>query len=350
MRKILRFGFFAGLLSALLGTADSFAAKKQSALSGGTKVRAKIEATGIYDEECYNQYFGCMDQFCIADNENGGTCQCSDDAAKYEEQLEEIRKILVEAERISTEEVEKIQAGANADIIFNGGERIYNDDGSVVKAGITTKVPSLLLYDDEEEDEEDEMDLSGKNGKELYTAANQLCKEQMSDSCKKDMTMLTQMYSRQIVSDCKGLANSIALKKQEADSVLIQAKSAVRGALRESLEESNKYDRGTCLVEYKKCLNYTQAKQIVLQRHKELEQAKQENEKQKANNEQIQKLQSAVYEIVDDTLDKITTPEVIVQDDEILTVTFTIKDTREKIKSLKNFMIENGIKYERYLD
>lgn len=257
MKKILRFGFFAGLLAAFAVTTDSFAAKsstkKQSALSAGTKVRAKIEATGIYDEDCYNQYFGCMDQFCISDNENGGTCQCSDDAAKYEAQLEDIRKILVEAERISTEEVEKIQAGANADIIFNGGERVYNDDGSVVKAGKTMKVSSFL-YDEGEEDEDDEMDLSNKNGRELYNAANQLCKEQMDDSCKKDMTILTQMYSRQIVSDCKGLANSIALKKQEADSVLTQAKSAVRGALRESLEEANKYDRGTCLVEYKKCM------------------------------------------------------------------------------------------------
>ena len=64
---------------------------------------------------------------------------CSDEAAAYDEQLEAIRKTLVEAERISTEEVEKVQAGANADIIFNGGERVYNKDGSVVKAGEESK-------------------------------------------------------------------------------------------------------------------------------------------------------------------------------------------------------------------
>ena len=256
MKKILRYGFFMGLLAAFVVTADSLAAaKKQSALSAGTKVRAKVEASGIYDEECYNQYFGCMDQFCISDNENGGTCQCSDDIAKYDAQLEEIRKILVEAERISTEEVEKIQAGANADIIFNGGERIYNDDGSVVKAGTTTKVPSSFLYDEEDDEEdEEEMDFSGKTGRELYAAANQLCKGQMASSCSKDMSILTQMYSRQIVSDCKGLANSIAQKKQEADTALNQARAAVRSALKDSLEESNQYDRGTCMVEYKKCM------------------------------------------------------------------------------------------------
>ena len=263
MKKILRFGLFFGLMSVFVAPIDSFAAtktKKQSAIQAGTKVRAKVEATGVYNEECYNKYFGCMDQFCIADNENGGTCMCSDDAAKYDEQLESIKKTLAEAERIGTEEVEKVQAGANADIIFNGGARIYNDDGSVVKAGETkkddTKISWTSIYDmaDEEDEEWEEIDLSSMVGRELYTNAHQLCRGQMPDSCNGDMTLLTQMYSRQIVSDCKGLANSIAQKKQEADAMLAKAKAAVRGALKESLEESNKYDRGTCMVEYKKCM------------------------------------------------------------------------------------------------
>lgn len=271
MKKVLHFGLVFGLFAAFVGATDSFAAtkksssKKQSAIQVGTKVRAKVEATGIYDEECYNKYFGCMDQFCIADNENGGTCMCSDDAAKYDEQLESIKKTLAEAERIGTEEVERIQAGANADIIFNGGERIYNDDGSIVKAGEKKKdtITWSSIYDMEDDEEYDDewadIDLSDKVGRELYTSAHQLCREQMPDSCNKDMTLLTQMYSRQIISDCKGLANSIAQKKQEADSMLAKARAAVRGALKESFEESNKYDRGTCMVEYKHCMQSADA-------------------------------------------------------------------------------------------
>ena len=265
MKKILHFGLIFGLWTVFVGATDSFAAtktKKQSALQAGTKVRAKVEATGIYDQDCYDKYFGCMDAFCIADNENGGTCMCSDDAARYDEQLETIKKTLAEAERISTEEVEKIQAGANADIIFNGGERIYNDDGSVVKAGEkpqtakNTNALSWLFGDDEEDEEEewDEIDLSDKVGRSLYNSAHDLCKKQMPESCSKDMTLLTQIYSRQIISDCKGLANSIAQKKAEADATLNQARAAVRSALKDSLEESNQYDRGECLVEYKKCM------------------------------------------------------------------------------------------------
>lgn len=262
MKKALNFGLVFGLITIFIGSTDSFAAKKQSALQAGTKVRAKVEATGIYDQDCYDKYFGCMDAFCIADNENGGTCMCSDDAAKYDEQLEAIKKTVAEAERIRTEEVEKIQAGANADIIFNGGERIYNADGSVVKAGEKpqTKLVSnnlSWLFGDEEEEEDDDwedIDLSDKVGRDLYNSADELCKKQMPKTCSKDMTLLTQIYSRQIISDCKGLANSIAQKKQEADTMLNEARAAVRSALKDSLEESNQYDRGTCMVEYKKCM------------------------------------------------------------------------------------------------
>lgn len=263
MKKALNFGLVFGLIAVFVGATDSFAAKKQSALQAGTKVRAKVEATGIYDQDCYDRYFGCMDAFCIADNENGGTCMCSDDAAKYDEQLEAIKKTVAEAERIRTEEVEKIQAGANADIIFNGGERIYNADGSVVKAGEKAQTKSVsnnlswLFGGDEEEEEDDDwedIDLSDKVGRDLYESADELCKKQMPKTCSKDMTLLTQIYSRQIISDCKGLANSIAQKKQEADTMLNEARAAVRSALKDSLEESNQYDRGTCMVEYKKCM------------------------------------------------------------------------------------------------
>lgn len=269
MKKLLRFGVIFGIFVAVIGATDSFAAtkktsvKKQSAINIGTKVRGRTEAVGIYDQECYDAYYGCMDQFCIVDNEIGGSCNCNDDIKKYESALESIKKTLAEAERISTEEVEKVQAGANADIIFKG-TREYDSKGNVVATRATKNKAEIKrsqwssFYeeeDDEYEENEDLMDsIAGKNGSELYSAAHSLCKEQMDESCAKDMSILTQMYSRQIVSDCKGLANSIEQKKSEANAALADANRAVRSALKESLEESNKYDRGTCLVEYKKCM------------------------------------------------------------------------------------------------
>ena len=75
---------------------------KQSAIQQGTKVRAKTDASGIYNQECYDAYYGCMDQFCILDNEDGGSCACSDKNAEYEARLEKIKDTLVEAERLKT--------------------------------------------------------------------------------------------------------------------------------------------------------------------------------------------------------------------------------------------------------
>ncbi len=267
MKKLLNIGLIFGVFATVVCGGDSFAAssksaKKQAAIAIGTKVRAKVETKGVYDQDCYDQYYGCMDQFCIVDNEIGGSCNCHDDIKKYESALENIKKMLTEAERISTEEVEKVQAGANADIIFNG-TRTYDENNNVVQTTATkdkskiatTKWSSLYDEDDEEyDDEEFQIDISSKTGNELYMAAHQLCKSEMDDKCAKDMTMLTQMYSRQIVSDCKGLGNSIEQKTSEAKAALASANSAVRSALKESLEEANKYDRGTCMVEYKKCM------------------------------------------------------------------------------------------------
>ena len=104
---------------------------KQSAIQKGTTVRTKTTAKGLYDQDCYDAYYGCMDQFCISDNESGGSCACSDLHAGYEKKFAEIQDILAEADRIATEEVEKVQAGAQADIIFTG-TRQYDEDGNLV--------------------------------------------------------------------------------------------------------------------------------------------------------------------------------------------------------------------------
>jgi len=98
------------------------------------------------------------------------------------------------------------------------------------------------------------------------------------------------------------------------------------------------------LVEYKKCLNYTQAKQIVLQRHKDLEIAKEQSEKLNNIKQEETKLKTAVYDIIEEN--GIQVPQEINNDEEILIVTFTVKSTREKLKLLKQFMLENEISYE----
>jgi len=114
MKKL---GAFCSVLAALtvMSSTDVMAATKktsttkQSTIQKGTSVRAKVTATGLYDQECYDAFYGCMDQFCISDTSNGGSCACSDASFEYEKQFKAIQDKMIEAERIATEEVERFK-------------------------------------------------------------------------------------------------------------------------------------------------------------------------------------------------------------------------------------------------
>ena len=259
MKKICVIVSLIALCTPMVG--DGAVAKKQSAIQNGTTVRAKVNAKGLYSQECYDEYYGCMDQFCISDNVNGGSCMCSNDNEKYEKELSEIVNMLAEAERISTEEVEKIKLGANADIVFTG-ERQYDENGNVIQVGKgktnEQKRQDLLKMFETNFDDEDEVgftdSIANKKGAALFSAADEICLDQMDDSCGGEMKLLRQLYQKQIDSDCKGFANSIANQRTAAQAALRSAQSDVRNALKESFDSANKYNQGECMVEFKKCM------------------------------------------------------------------------------------------------
>ena len=241
---------------------------RQSAIQQGTTVRTKIEATGLYDQACYDAYFGCMDQFCITDNASGGACTCSDNIIEYNQEMASIQSILDEANRLRTEEVERVKAGANADIVFTG-TRQYDADGNILASGQLTeekqkaqKRADLLaifnnnsIYEDDSAELQSTVaDMADMIGSELYNAANNLCLNQVPESCSGDIVFLQQLYSRQITSDCLGYKNSLSQQRDNAENELAAAESEVRAALQESFESANKYDLGQCMVEFKKCM------------------------------------------------------------------------------------------------
>ena len=102
-----------------------------------------------------------------------------------------------------------------------------------------------------------------------------------------------------------------------------------------SLEENKE----EILLEYKNNgFDYTRAKLTLLERKKQLEQLKQQQEQK----EEIIKQEEQVVEKVEE----IITPKEMLEDEDILEVTFTIKSTKEKIIKLKDYMKELGIDYE----
>ena len=263
-KKLLEFGGIAVAVMAVFVADAAVVAKKQSVIQTGTTVRSRVPANGVYDQDCYEKYYGCMDQFCITDNTNGGSCGCSDVNADLEKQFTSIQDTLIEAERVRTIEVERVQAGAQADIIFNGSRR-YDKNGNVVydapeatkeerRASLLALWDNTLVGDEEDVFEDIEETIADKTGASLFDAAEKLCRVQMPSSCDKDLEFLHQLYARQIVADCKAFENSIAQNKAKADAELADANASVRAALKESFAEANKYDLGQCMLEFRKCM------------------------------------------------------------------------------------------------
>lgn len=260
---VIRNIYTALLLIGTVGVSNgAFAAtvKKQSAIQNGTSVRAAVSATGLYDQKCYDTYYGCMDQFCNIANSNGGSCGCSDLSIEYEERLDAAKKNEVEAERIKTEEVLRVQAGGDADIVFTG-KRYYDKNGNIIseeeaKASTRQSLSDLYtsLYETESPVFDDADDISNLTGAALYSAANSFCRELMADSCETDYAFLNKMYARQITSDCKGFENDVIAAENAAQKSLSEANAQVRTELQKTLANANKYTKGECMVEFKKCM------------------------------------------------------------------------------------------------
>lgn len=250
------------LVSLMPAVAFGAVGRTQSAIQNGTNVRARVNVAGIYSDECHDAYYGCMDQFCISDNTSGGSCQCSNDNAKYEDELKEINDLLTEATRIREVEVEKIKLGANADLAFNG-MRTYDENGNVVynfktdkpKNEKSNRADLLSIFDTNIfEEEADDDDIMNKTGAALFAAADETCQKQVGAGCEKDMTFLRQTYIRQIESDCRAFKNSIAEQRAAANTAMNDAEKAVRNAVAESFNSANKYNQGECMIEFKKCM------------------------------------------------------------------------------------------------
>ena len=92
------------------------------------------------------------------------------------------------------------------------------------------------------------------------------------------------------------------------------------------------------LLEYKKTFDFTKAKLDVITRHKQLEEIQKQQE--------IKQEQEKQEEKVVEKVDEITIPKEVIEDSEILKVTFTLTGTKEQIKKIKDLIIELGVEYE----
>lgn len=94
------------------------------------------------------------------------------------------------------------------------------------------------------------------------------------------------------------------------------------------------------LYEYKQTLNVSAAITIVSNRYKAIEEAKAREAEQQAKEQATQKAAEKVAEVL--------TPPTVepIAEEQILTVTFTVKGTKTKLKALKEFLNNGGYDYE----
>ena len=79
---------------------------KQNVVQANVGVAAANVNTTV-SEDCKNKYYGCMDSFCMLDNENGGRCLCSDKKSDLDSVLAEIENIDAQSRNMATTGVEK---------------------------------------------------------------------------------------------------------------------------------------------------------------------------------------------------------------------------------------------------
>ena len=91
-------------------------------------------------------------------------------------------------------------------------------------------------------------------------------------------------------------------------------------------------------IEYIQTLNFVDAKTKVVERHRQLEELKKQQENIQEKVQEEEKTVEKVEEII--------APKEIIEDKEVITVQFTIIDTKEKIVKLRDYLKENDIHYE----
>ena len=129
----------------------------------------------------------------------------------------------------------------------------------------------------------------------------------------------------------------------------INLSASMKSLKEQALEFINKVDSDLKLIEmeeygseilyeYNKTYNFVEAKTKVLNRHKEINEIEQQQEQKEVIEQEEQKIEEKVEEII--------APKEIINDDEIIKVTFTVKGEKSKIKELKNKIIELELEYE----
>ncbi len=248
---------------AKMPTVAARAATTQKVIGTGTKV-ASATKNVVVSEECQQKYDGCMDSFCMLDNDTGGRCLCSDKNAEFDAILAEIEKLDQQSYQMATFGVENIEMGDDADAVIAKANAVAQSVLNQGEEKKTRRTLDLSMWDTPVDFDDDEdifgasavSPIDGKDGDALHRAAAELCVAQIPE-CQSEIQMLQMMYAQRIKSDCAAYENSLKQQKNSSTQKLAAAERALREAALDQYRAANKYDLGQCTVEFKKCMQTT---------------------------------------------------------------------------------------------
>ena len=236
----------------------------QKVIGTGTKV-ATAAKNVVVSEECRAKYEGCMDAFCMLDNETGGRCICSDKNAEFDAILAEIEKLDQQSYKMATVGVERLEMGDDADAAMSMAKSVADSLVEEEEKESKTSRRTLDLsmwntnvdFDGDIDVFETETDsIEGKEGDALYAAAAKLCATQIPE-CKSELNLMKTMYGQRIRSDCAAYENTLKQQKNASAQKLAAAEQALRQTALDQYRSANKYDLGQCTVQFKKCMQTT---------------------------------------------------------------------------------------------
>ena len=239
-------------------------AAKQNVVAKGTKVQAAAKNV-IVSEECQAKYDGCMDAFCMLDNETGGRGICSNRNAELDDILAQIEELDQMSYQMATAGVERLEMGADADLAMKmakeAADKAIEDQKKEERASARREL-DLSMWDTDVLEFDAELDIfadggasgiEGKTGDALHNAASAVCAEQMPE-CEAELGMLKMLYAQRVRSDCAAYENSLNAQKKASANKLAAAEQALRQTALDQYRSANKYDLGQCTVKFKECM------------------------------------------------------------------------------------------------
>ena len=188
-------------------TVAARAGSTQRVITTGTTVAAANENI-VVSANCRDKYYGCMDSFCMLDNDNGGRCICSDKNAEYDSILAQIEELDQQSYQMATYGVERIEMGDAAETAIANANAVAQsilDNDTEEEKGRSLNLDSWFTPVGAEDEFTDDIALfqspvDGYEGDALFAASHQICAAQIPD-CSNELDMLQLMYAQQIRSD-----------------------------------------------------------------------------------------------------------------------------------------------------